>query len=93
MEYKVETKFNKSRIEQETKLVDNFSDTVQTISSRVINLEEQGVIDALVALGWTPPVEAPPAVEKMYCCVGAANRKDLNDGRWHSKNCGNWLPF
>ena len=54
MEYTVETKFNKEMIKQSTVLMDD-GKIISTMASNVIRLEEQGVIDALIKLGWTPP--------------------------------------
>jgi hypothetical protein len=56
MEYTVETKFNKETIKQGTILMDD-GKTISTIASNIIRLEEQGVRDALIKLGWTPPTE------------------------------------
>ena len=54
MEYTVETQFNKELIKQSTILMDD-GKIISTMASNVIRLEEQGVKDALIKLGWTPP--------------------------------------
>ena len=54
MEYKIETKFSKEMIKQSTILMDD-GKTISTMVSNVIRLEEQGVRNALIKLGWTPP--------------------------------------
>lgn len=54
MEYTVETKFNKELIRQSTVLMDD-GKIISEMASNVIRLEEQGVRDALIKLGWTPP--------------------------------------
>ena len=54
MKYTVETQFNKELIKQSTVLMDD-GKIISTMASRVVRLEEQGVRDALIKLGWTPP--------------------------------------
>lgn len=54
MEYTVETKFNKELIKQSTVLSDGNS-VISSVVSNIVRLEEQGVRDALIKLGWTPP--------------------------------------
>ena len=56
MEYTVETKFNKELIRQSTVLMDD-GEIISTMAGNIIRLEEQGVRDALIKLGWTPPTE------------------------------------
>lgn len=54
-EIKVNTRFNKDIIESEIDY--GVIDTRQQVVKNIIKLQEQGVRDALIALGWTPPVE------------------------------------
>jgi hypothetical protein len=56
MEYKVETKFNKDLIKQSL-IFSNGEGVISSQVSNIIKLQEQGVKDALIKLGWTPPVE------------------------------------
>ncbi len=49
---KVTTKFNAEEIRQS--MVDD-NDLIANHVDDVIRLKEQGVIDALIKLGWTPP--------------------------------------
>jgi hypothetical protein len=51
----VNTSFNCNEIRQSTT---SDSDLIRKHADDVIKLKEQGVIDALVALGWTPPSKA-----------------------------------
>lgn len=53
MEYKVKTMFNKNQIIQES----GFDDLRADIVRKVIDLQDAGVRDALIKLGWTPPKE------------------------------------
>ena len=54
MEYKIETKFSKEMIKQSTILSDG-DNVISSVASNIVRLEEQGVKDALIKLGWTPP--------------------------------------
>ena len=54
MKINVSTGFNKDIIEQSI-LSDDNNDLIKSFTKRIIHLQEQGVIDALIALGWTPP--------------------------------------
>jgi hypothetical protein len=54
MKYTVETMFNKEIIKQSTLLKDG-DEVISSVVSNIIRLEEQGVRDALIRLGWTPP--------------------------------------
>jgi hypothetical protein len=60
----VETKFNKDRIEQQLVFKDCHSPIgmIDNVAVQVVNLQEQGVREALIKLGWTPPDEG---AEKM----------------------------
>lgn len=49
---RIETKFNEYEIRQ-SMISDN--DIIRNHVDDVIKLKEQGVIDALISLGWTPP--------------------------------------
>lgn len=51
--YEVSTKFNKDLIVQETGF--SGSDQILGMARNVIQLQEQGVREALIKLGWTPP--------------------------------------
>ena len=51
--YEVNTKFNKDLIIQETGF--SGSDRNSDMARNVIQLQEQGVREALIKLGWTPP--------------------------------------
>ena len=52
MEIKVVTEFNTDMIKQS--LV-NDAYPVHNQAFEIINLRDKGVVDALIALGWTPP--------------------------------------
>jgi len=52
-EYKVTTKYNKGLILQETSFPGQ--DDIRDISTNIIKLQEGGVREALIKLGWTPP--------------------------------------
>ena len=52
-EYKVKTSFDASTIIQESGFFG--SDVIGSTARKAIDLQEQGVRDALIALGWTPP--------------------------------------
>ena len=54
MKYTVETQFNKEMIKQSTVLMDD-GKIISSMASNIVRLEEQGVRDALIKLGWTPP--------------------------------------
>jgi hypothetical protein len=55
MKFSVETRFSPDHIEQETFTV--FEGVRQTIAREVIQLKDDGVRQALIKLGWTPPVD------------------------------------
>ena len=55
MKIHVNTRFNSDMIEQS---IQNDTAPFDKITKQVIQLKEQGVIDALIALGWTPPKES-----------------------------------
>lgn len=50
--YKVETKFNKDMIIQESGFKDS---DLSNITEEILNLKEESVRKALILLGWTPP--------------------------------------
>lgn len=52
-EYKVTTKYSKDLILQETSFL--CQDNIRDISTNIIKLQEDGVREALIKLGWTPP--------------------------------------
>lgn len=56
MKIKVETNFNSNIIEQIIKYEDHFK-YEDTIVRHVCDLREEGVRQALIKLGWTPPKE------------------------------------
>lgn len=56
MKYTVETMFNKEMIKQSTILEDG-EGAVSSIANNIIHLQEAGVREALINLGWTPPKE------------------------------------
>ncbi len=51
------TEFNADLIRQHLKFEDMpyIDDSIKGLAVDIINLKEQGVIDALIKLGWTPP--------------------------------------
>lgn len=57
MKLKVETQFNKDFITQRVDIASDSCFPVNTISREVVHLKEQGIRDALIRLGWTPPPE------------------------------------
>lgn len=54
---KVITEFNVDLIRQylEFDNMPHMDDSIKSLAVDIINLKEQGVIDALIKLGWTPP--------------------------------------
>jgi hypothetical protein len=58
-EIQVKTTFNQNEINQEIINSDELSFPLsrETMIKQVLDLREQGVRDALIALGWTPPKE------------------------------------
>ncbi len=50
----VNTWYDKDTIQQSV-AHDDDSDVIKSITKEVLRLKEQGVIDALIKLGWTPP--------------------------------------
>lgn len=57
MKANVITQFNADIIKQHVEYSDEFQSLRYNMVEEVIKLKEQGVIDALIALGWTPPNE------------------------------------
>lgn len=55
MEIEVKTFYNKDILEQVTNI--NCQEGIQNISTMIINLQEEGIKEALINLGWTPPKE------------------------------------
>ena len=53
-DFQILTRFNKHLIEQEV-VFPKGMDLIQQITKKIINLQEEDVKAALVALGWTPP--------------------------------------
>lgn len=53
----VVTEFNADLIRQHLKFEDmsHIDDSIKGLAVDIIDLKEQGVIDALIKLGWTPP--------------------------------------
>lgn len=60
MEFQVETKVFGKTIEQSTYLNNDIAQKRDLVTRRLIDTEEKAVRDALVALGWTPPVADLP---------------------------------
>lgn len=52
---RVDTRFNAERIEQELVCTDQAGDPMHRISLQVIQLQDQGIREALIKMGWTPP--------------------------------------
>lgn len=57
MKLEVNTKVYGNTIEQKTEMVDSMTDIRNELSRKIINLEDQGIKEALISLGWTPPKE------------------------------------
>jgi len=55
MKANVITQFNADMIKQHIEYDDQFQMPRHNMAEEIINLKEQGVRDALIALGWTPP--------------------------------------
>lgn len=55
--FKVETLYNKDLIIQDVVMTDPIGNFVQRVSREVIEHKEEGVRQALIALGWAPPEE------------------------------------
>lgn len=63
MRVKVETNFNGNTIDVHT-YYENLENEmgrspIQTITRKIINLEEDAIKEALIKLGWTPPTTPP----------------------------------
>ena len=58
MKIRVETSIDESNklIFQKTWLEEGLFNKTEIISEKVINLQEQGIKEALIKLGWKPPV-------------------------------------
>ena len=60
-EYKIECRFNKSRIELSSGFDSDHNNEMQSltkkITKKVINLEDDVIRQALIKLGWTPPCD------------------------------------
>lgn len=52
--YQVDVEFNAAALFVSTVFTDAYGET-ETIAEQVVKLQDEGVIEALVALGWTPP--------------------------------------
>lgn len=56
MEIKIETRFNADIIEQSINFYEcQLDNPISKTTKDIIHIKEQGVIDALIALGWTQP--------------------------------------
>jgi hypothetical protein len=53
-EIKIETKFDSSMIHQRVYSLGD-ENTIHSIMDEVMKLRDEGVREALIALGWTPP--------------------------------------
>lgn len=51
--FRVDTKWDDLQIEQSVKSIS--CGTEKEIARNVVNLQDQGIRDALIAMGWTPP--------------------------------------
>lgn len=56
-EIKITTRFNTDRIEQEVQYPG--SDLIASKMKQVLNLQDQGIREALIKLGWAPPKAKP----------------------------------
>ncbi len=52
---KVKTEFTKSHISQSVQLIDYEAEMFRNISQQLIPLQDEGIRQALIELGWTPP--------------------------------------
>ena len=50
-------------IEQSTYMHDELSNNIDELTRKVLKLEDDGIIDALISLGWTPPEELRKKLE------------------------------
>ena len=57
MKYVINTSFTDAQIKQECYFDDKSSDIRRDITSRILYLQDEEVKKALIALGWTPPME------------------------------------
>lgn len=55
MKFRVDTRFNQDKIEQDFIFDDGVR--LKKLTREVFDLKEKGVRDALIKLGWTPPDE------------------------------------
>lgn len=77
LKYNVETSYDEDSIKQVVSRVDIQGHTEKVFQS-VARLQDQGVQDALIALGWTPPQEENP---------NQCNMSDLElPGMWESSD-------
>lgn len=64
MRLKVDTKIEGDKIIQDTYYEDIHTKLRQDLGRKIIDLQEQGIKEALIALGWTPPKPIdPPSVD------------------------------
>ena len=52
---KVITKFNTDHIQQDVMYEDALGNVTQMAATQIVKLQDEGVRQALIKLGWTPP--------------------------------------
>ena len=57
MKYVIKTSFTDAEIKQESYFENKSNEIRSAITNRILYLEDEEVRKALIALGWTPPME------------------------------------
>jgi hypothetical protein len=65
--YHVETSWSEGLIQQDV-IVDT-NRIRERMWTNLVKLQEQGIREALIDLGWTPPPEREPATQKFACPI------------------------
>ena len=76
VKFSVDTKIKCFEIEQDVYM--HRYGTVEKISSQVIMLQEEGIRDALIKLGWTPPVEEDDKRESIKITTVSGEEFEVN---------------
>jgi len=91
MKIAVETQYNKEQIIQTTKFISDYEDPLNILAREVVSLRENGIREALIKLGWTPPCDHKNTIsiyendgrDLFRCCQ--CNRVCGSDRQWHKQ--------
>lgn len=67
LSYHVETKWDEGLIQQD--IISDMNGVRERMWTNLVKLQEQGIREALIDLGWTPPPEREPATQKFACPI------------------------